>query len=288
MRKKVLAMRICVVGFAVFSFLFGFTWQKHGFCLGDDLMTSLGLPTWSNGISRTHYAAILAVIGLLIAFFLFTATASKNKAFKVISRRCNRMNKLTPLVLALVCVLGLAGCQKAIKGSEVYSFPEPTTLITGTYYSQGQETVFEIGHEDYDPNDLSTNSVITWFYDLELIACDKPEAVEGAESYDFYVKGENAFTYEDRGSEAYIIIDSTYYAVTNPSNPPIVKNTENEFVEFHGQLFDKSDLTEETLEWLDWYNSLPEDEQLSVSAIPSDLLEESGISATEDTEATNN
>lgn len=39
---------------------------------------------------------------------------------------------------------------------------------------------------------------------------------------------------------------------------------------------------------MDWYNGLSEDEQLSVSAIPSDLLEESGISATEDTEATNN
>lgn len=67
----------------------------------------------------------------------------------------------------------------------------------------------------------STNTVIKWFYDLELTACDEPEAVEGAESYDFYVKGENAFTYENRGSEAYIIIDSNYYKVSNPSTPPI-------------------------------------------------------------------
>ncbi len=29
----------------------------------------------------------------------------------------------------------------------------------------------------------------------------------------------------------------------------------NETVEFNGQLFNKSDLTEETLEWLEWYNS---------------------------------
>lgn len=186
------------------------------------------------------------------------------------------MKKLMALVLALVCVLGLVGCQNAIKGSEVYSFPEPTTLITGTFYSQGQETAFEIGSEDYDPNDLSTNSVITWFYDLELTACDKPEAVEGAESYDFYVKGENAFTYEDRGSEAYIIIDSTYYAVKNPSNPPIEENTENEVVEFHGQSFSKSDLTEETLEWLEWYNSLTPEEQLAVSSIPADLYTDDG------------
>ena len=131
------------------------------------------------------------------------------------------MRKSIALVLAFVCALSLTGCQNTISASEVYSFPEPTTIITGTFYSQGQESAFKIGSEDYNPNDLSTNSVIAWFYDLELTACDKPEAVDGAESYDFYVIGENAFTYEDRGSEAYIIIDSTYYKVNNPSTPPI-------------------------------------------------------------------
>ena len=115
------------------------------------------------------------------------------------------MKKLITLVLALVCVLGLVGCnQKAVSASEVYSFPEPTTMITVSFYSQGEETAFEIGSEEYDSNDLSTTPVINWFYDLKLTACDEPEAVEGLESYEFYVKGESAFTYEDRGSEAYI------------------------------------------------------------------------------------
>lgn len=132
------------------------------------------------------------------------------------------MKKIFAVVLMLICVSVLAGCgQKAVNGSEVYSFPEPTTLITGTHFFQGQETAFEIGSEDYDPNDLSTTPVISWFYELELTNCGNPETVEGAESYDFYVKGENAFTYEDRGSEAYIIIDGNYYEVKNPSTPPI-------------------------------------------------------------------
>lgn len=132
------------------------------------------------------------------------------------------MKKLIPLVLALVCMVGLVGCgQKTVSGSEVYSFPEPTTLITGTFYSQGQETTFEIGSEEYNPDDLSTIPIIKWYYDLKLTACDEPEVVEGAESYNFYVKGENAFTYEDRGSEAYIFIDGNYYKVGNPSNPLI-------------------------------------------------------------------
>ena len=98
----------------------------------------------------------------------------------------------------------------------MYLFPEPTILITGSFYSQGKETTFEIGSENYGPNDF-----ISRFYDLELTACDEPEAVEGAESYTFKVAGKDAFTYEDRGSEAYIIIDSNYYKVSNPSTPPI-------------------------------------------------------------------
>lgn len=131
------------------------------------------------------------------------------------------MKKRMVLALLLISTFCLAGCQKVRKGSEVYSFPEPTTQITVTIYSRGQENAFEIGSEDQDPNHSSTHSLIKWFYDLELTASDKPEDVEGSEAYVFYVKGEDAFTYEDRGSKAYIIIDSTYYKVSNPSSPPI-------------------------------------------------------------------
>ena len=133
------------------------------------------------------------------------------------------MKKIVAMGLCLVLALSLAGCgQKAVSGPEVYSFPEPTTLITGTLYSQGQETTFEIGSEDYDPNDFSTLSFILWFDGLKLTACDEPDIVEGGKAYDFYVEGENAFRYEDRGEgEAYIIIGGNYYNVSNPSTPPI-------------------------------------------------------------------
>lgn len=132
------------------------------------------------------------------------------------------MKKVIALALALICVLGLGGCQKTISASEVYSFPESTMLITGSFYSQGQESEFEIGSEDYNPDDLTTDSVIKWFYDLDLIVCDEPEVVEGSETYSFRVDGKYAFTYENRGSnEAYIITDKTYYKVSNPSTPPI-------------------------------------------------------------------
>ena len=56
-------------------------------------------------------------------------------------------------------------------------------------------------------------------------------------------------------------------------------------VQFGDRWIDAAALSQETLEWLDWYNRLSEEERLAVSAIPADLLEESGISGTEDAAA---
>lgn len=79
MRKRALVMRICSVGLAVFAILFGFTWSKRGFCLGDSILIRLGLPAWSNGTQGTHYSAILALILLLVAIPLFTVAAKRNR-----------------------------------------------------------------------------------------------------------------------------------------------------------------------------------------------------------------
>ena len=70
-------IRFLSVVLAVFSILFGVTWEKHGFCLGDNLLTILGLPAWSNGTQGTHYSAIIALILLFISFFLFARTIKK-------------------------------------------------------------------------------------------------------------------------------------------------------------------------------------------------------------------
>ena len=58
-------------------------------------------------------------------------------------------------------------------------------------------------------------------------------------------------------------------------------------VRFGDRWIDKDSLSQETLDWLNWYNGLSELDQLAVSAIPADLLEASGISGTEDAEAVN-
>lgn len=131
------------------------------------------------------------------------------------------MKKLLTLLLLLLCVFGLAGCQKAIPGSAVYSFPEPSGQIKVTFRSPETETSFAVGPEDSGCGDASVLAVVRWFYDLKLTACDLPEGTETAQQYEFYVKGAPAFIYEERGGSTYLIIDESCYKVKNPSDPPI-------------------------------------------------------------------
>lgn len=56
-------------------------------------------------------------------------------------------------------------------------------------------------------------------------------------------------------------------------------------VRFGDHWVDADGLSEETLDWLDWYNALPEEQQRAVSSLPPDLLEQSGLAQTEDAEA---
>lgn len=53
-------------------------------------------------------------------------------------------------------------------------------------------------------------------------------------------------------------------------------------IRFHDKWFDKGYLSQETLEWLEWYNGLTEEEQLSISAIPSELLPDHEEAETEE------
>ena len=203
------------------------------------------------------------------------------------------MKKLVGLIAVLACILGISGCQKTVDASTVYEFPEPTIQIEGSFCSQGIERTFVIGPEEYDPDHVYTVPVIGWFNGLELRECEQPQPAEGEDCYDFSPDGRPGFTYVDRGSEAFLIVDDKWYKVTNPSDPPLeweengkIEETVSQ-VRFGDKWIDEATLSEETLEWLDWYHCLPEEDQSAVSAIPADLLDASEISGTEDAEATN-
>lgn len=55
-------------------------------------------------------------------------------------------------------------------------------------------------------------------------------------------------------------------------------------VRFGDQMIDANGLSKETLNWLAWYNSLSKEEQMAVSALPSELYTEMGFAQTEDAE----
>jgi len=57
---------------------------------------------------------------------------------------------------------------------------------------------------------------------------------------------------------------------------------ESETIRFHDKIIRKSDLSGQTLEWLEWYNGLTEEEQLAISYIPADLYKLWGFGGTED------
>ena len=58
-----------------------------------------------------------------------------------------------------------------------------------------------------------------------------------------------------------------------------------EVIVFHDKVFNKSDLSEETIKWLENYNSLSEEEQLAISSIPAELYELCGYPTAEAMEA---
>jgi len=43
------------------------------------------------------------------------------------------------------------------------------------------------------------------------------------------------------------------------------------YLRFHDETFKRADLSKETVEWLEWYNELTAEEQLSISYIPGEI-----------------
>ena len=74
---KNIVIRCFAILLMAFSIGFGTTWNKSGYCLGDNILSEFGLKTWSNGTQGIHYAAVCALILLLIASFLFAITTEK-------------------------------------------------------------------------------------------------------------------------------------------------------------------------------------------------------------------
>lgn len=164
------------------------------------------------------------------------------------------MKKYLAFVLALLLGLTVCGCSSETEGVD-------GGFIRETYTGIIEEQLTENGSE-YIRVDTGNNEVI------DFLLTDSSEIVEGT----------NISTGDIAEIDCVLWYDTNTYEVLKLTAIDTV-------IEFHGQLINKSDLSEETLKWLEQYNSLPAEEQLAISFIPSDLLDASGISNGKDARA---
>ena len=160
------------------------------------------------------------------------------------------------LSVLLPAMLMLGGCcaGDSQEGTAVLPFPEEIHSMTVTFDVYPSETTRTLSAGE-------TEAVTEWALALEweqapLDETKTPDNYAGGTAWHFSMNdGGFTFSYAEYGESA-IFIDHAWHAVKNPSNPPVEENAGREVVEFHGRLFNKSDLTEETLAWLAWYHSL--------------------------------
>lgn len=85
-----------------------------------------------------------------------------------------------------------------------------------------------------------------------------------------------SFIYLDDGALAVLMEDAAEMemaAVGNQTGNDYQLFLSDDTVEYNGRFFKKADLSQNTIEWLEFYNSLPEEGRLSMSMVPPDLIE---------------
>lgn len=75
-RKRIMRITAAII-FAA-ACVFGTT-GPNGVCLGDRLLESLGMTTWSDGTSGTHYTAVIAILLGLWAIDMFARTTKDRR-----------------------------------------------------------------------------------------------------------------------------------------------------------------------------------------------------------------
>lgn len=162
------------------------------------------------------------------------------------------MKKVIVFVLALICVLGLVGCNKKSMNYIIENKPSVTGIV-------------EEVHEDYiivysEKADGYPNGS-NWSISLN---------VENEDSYtDVVVGDEIVFYYDGMAMETDPLKVSTVYAITlkTPADRTI-NETNEELITYNGKEYSKSELSNATLQWLE----LSEQERLLSSYMPPEFM----------------
>ncbi len=196
------------------------------------------------------------------------------------------MKKIVSILsLVLVASLTLAGCKSGInKADEVIGasvIPQKNEIETSPPATEELEwdkipMVMVDGKLYYDTGKESTISGRCGVMDGEITS-----TVDGSE-----IPAKDDQSNFGTGFEYQYGADNTIEIFMNEKWIVFEQREEaGNQVRFGDRMVDADGLSEETLEWLDWYNHLSAEEQLAVSAVPSDLLEDSGPAQAEDAES---
>ena len=194
------------------------------------------------------------------------------------------MKKLIALVLALGCVLSLVSCGKTTGSGDPVAGGADMPTVENDGVIQMEQTqpaqmeipsMSEVSQMEYS----EVNEALTG-KDIKDIREAWGEPVESDNKEDVWQLDESMLlfiTYNDTG-----IIENCELICGTPLAP----TNENKTISFHDKTFNKLDLSEDTIEWLEKYNSLSEEEQLAMSHIPAELYELCGYPTADDMEAT--
>lgn len=127
------------------------------------------------------------------------------------------MKKVIALVLAMVCMLSLFGCQSNKPVS--VSIKDNVTTVSVIYFHGAKEDKWNIEGEEL-------NALKDWVANLNNTDVEQPEIADGAQEYKFSMI-DNEFSYIINGQdEHYLKIGDKWLAVSNPSHPPITSPVE--------------------------------------------------------------
>ena len=186
------------------------------------------------------------------------------------------------------------------KGVRVFTFVEGATT-----------TDFNVWYFDYEGTSISRIYYVTKSGDKLLTSWSEAgevgkaiEALASETSADspMYLVQDNEIIYAVIGNTAYYLPDTVWKPEVSQM-PEIntegleintiillsgecleLPDIEAETVKYLDKTLNKSDLSVETLEWLEWFNGLSETGQLSVSFVPHEILELCGYVSTENSE----
>ena len=171
------------------------------------------------------------------------------------------MKKCISILLSILCVLSFVGCSKGEETMYLQGI-----VVDGVFYEKSYQPM---------PAEVDESAIIGY---VESYTDTIPKK-DGESNISKDIIGAPYAKVE--GGIAILYENEWYLCKAETS-----KEEPDETIVFHDKIFNKSDLSQETIEWLEKYNSLSDEEQLAISSIPADLYELCGYPTAEEVEAT--